>query len=128
MTVLLIEDDPDDQLLFVEVINKLSATVQCHIASNGSEGLDLIDKMPRPDVIFLDINMPIMNGFEFLDVFRQIEIFETVPVYVLTTGSDDRLRSEAFRRGATEFLVKSSDFKSYCRLIEEILKPSPSDN
>lgn len=64
--IFLIDDDLDDQLMFKEVIESINPTLHCDTATNGKAALDTLKlSLPLPGMIFLDLNMPIMNGYEF---------------------------------------------------------------
>ena len=65
--LLLVDDDIEDQEIFLSVIEKVSPSIECQTAINGAEALQLLlSKKVHPDVIFLDLNMPLMNGKQFL--------------------------------------------------------------
>ncbi|MCW3091425.1 MAG: response regulator [Ferruginibacter sp.] len=65
--ILLVDDDPDDQYLFSDAVNQIHPKIYCEIANNGAEALTILDKTPPFDLIFMDLNMPKMNGFECLN-------------------------------------------------------------
>ena len=65
--IFLVDDDVDDQLMFKEVIETINPALQCDTAANGKIALDkLKESSAVPDIIFLDLNMPVMNGYDFL--------------------------------------------------------------
>ena len=67
MTILYIDDDPDDREFFREAVHYMDPAIMCHTAEDGAKGLrDLDEMIIMPDFIFLDVNMPIMNGRQFL--------------------------------------------------------------
>ena len=103
--ILLIDDDPDDNYVHQLVIKESGLCDTVRVVENGFEGLDYLKRVgqpdsPPPDVIFLDINMPGMNGFEFLEHYRHLE--ETVRrrtvLFMLTTSTvwSDRHRGGLF--------------------------------
>jgi len=61
--ILLVDDDVDDQVYFLDAINEINPSMECKLANNGLEALQSIKILPAFDIIFLDLNMPIMNGF-----------------------------------------------------------------
>ncbi|MCL5961178.1 MAG: response regulator [Chloroflexi bacterium] len=98
--VLVVDDDPDLLTMFEMVLE--SCGVGVCLASNGAEALDLVAK-DVPDLIFLDIRMPIMNGQEFAEQLRE-RCQAEVPIVVLTAAVDGRARAEEM--GAQGFLAK----------------------
>jgi len=87
LKLLLIDDDPDDQDLFAETIRGFRSNTECVMALNGQIGLDklLIEKL-RPDLIFLDLNMPVMNGSQFLEAFKNQSSLLKIPIVILSTS------------------------------------------
>lgn len=75
------------------------------LAEDGLHGLEVLDEM-APDVIITDINMPRMDGFDFIDAVRHREDAKTIPILVLTTESSADLKSRAREAGATGWIVK----------------------
>ncbi len=86
-TILLVEDEEVDQYICKYVINKFNSSITTLIANNGQEALEILQH-DKPDAIILDINMPIMNGFEFLDHYAS-EFDNHVPVVAMLTSSID---------------------------------------
>ncbi|HRY62234.1 MAG TPA: response regulator [Candidatus Paceibacterota bacterium] len=105
MKVLIVEDDP----LLVEMVKaKLKKDgYEVFSAFNGEEGLCRV-KECFPDVIILDINMPIMNGFELLKILKKDNVFQKIPVILFSSTGDKEDNLEMGKRlGASGFLVKS---------------------
>ena len=96
--ILLIDDDKITNYINVKLLNKLNIGDKIDVAHNGEEGISLIEQFCNlndkccPELIFLDINMPVMNGFEFLKVFNEMQISNKncVHIIVLTTSSNER--------------------------------------
>lgn len=111
-TILLIEDNLIDQLVTKQLLKKVLDINQVFIANNGLEGLQWIIKNKKPQqklVILLDIQMPVMNGFEFLDIFQTLnaEIKKETQIYVVSSTLDsdeiEQIRENEFVR---DFLNK----------------------
>jgi CheY-like chemotaxis protein len=120
--ILLVDDDADDQLFFLEAISAIDKTLHCDVASNGIEAIDHLNKMPpAPSLIFLDLNMPKMNGYECLERIRQICGFNKIPVVIFTTSGNPREAERTKSLGADIFLTKTSDFKKLQLRLNEIL-------
>jgi CheY-like chemotaxis protein len=80
---LFIDDDEDDQEAFLAVVRKVSSSIECVIAANGQIGIDkLVDDRLQPELIFLDLNMPVMNGIQFLEEFKNHPEVERIPIVI----------------------------------------------
>ena len=88
--ILYIEDDEDDQILFEEAMRDIGDSMHCSLANNGKEALEkLKTSLDLPDIIFLDINMPLMNGFEFIKHLKAEQSFCKIPVVILSTSTSE---------------------------------------
>lgn len=110
-TVLLVDDDKDDQFFFKEAVRTISDHIFCNFADNGSQGIKFLETQERPDMIFLDLNMPGMNGFEFLKSLHTRKDFSEMPVIIYTTSSRLSDIQEARTLGARAFLTKPHDIR-----------------
>lgn len=89
-TILLVEDDKDDQEFFVEALSQISNTSLFGIANDGVEALQhLNEEKSLPDMIFMDINMPRMNGIECLKEIAKSSLAKNIPVIMLSTSTDN---------------------------------------
>ena len=119
-TCFLIDDDADDQEIFLSVIDNISPAVHCITASNGQEALQkLTRENVRPDLIFLDLNMPLMNGKQFLKACNILDDCKKIPVIILTTSSDQKTMEETMRLGARGYITKPDKYSVWGKLIEE---------
>ena len=117
MRILLVDDDVDDQLLFLEVISSIDPEIICETAGNGEEALDKLRAPgPAPDLIFLDINMPRMGGRDCLQQIRTNRSLKHFPVIVISTyiTTQDELY---FRNHNADFMVKPN---VYDKLFDEV--------
>lgn len=122
-TCFLIEDDVDDQEIFLSVMELVAPSARCITATNGEEAIEkLIAKEVQPDVIFVDINMPKMNGKQFLAECTQLESCKKIPIIVLTTTSDRKSMDETMKLGATDYITKPNNFSSWGTIIREKLR------
>jgi CheY-like chemotaxis protein len=119
-TILLVDDDPDDQLIFTDALNEVNNQFNCFVASNGQEALARLQNMPEPMLIFLDLNMPVMNGFEFLMQIKESR-HKQIPVVIYTTSDHPRDKKESLENGAYMFFTKTADFKMLKIKLQEIL-------
>jgi CheY-like chemotaxis protein len=121
--ILLIDDDDDDQLIFKDALKELSFGYDCWMASNGLEALQRLDaEKELPAIIFLDLNMPLMNGLEFIDLTRQNENYKNIPIIIFSTSDNPVDKKRLMKMGAIRFITKSSDFRNLIETLVEILK------
>src|SRR5688572_6254658 len=105
MTILYVEDDPEDQELFQEAVQTIAPHTVCHFAGNGSEALEVIVKSKVvPDYIFLDINMPEMNGKDFLRALKAKAGLSSIPVVIYSTSNREHDIQECRKLGAVDFI------------------------
>jgi CheY-like chemotaxis protein len=115
--ILLVEDDYVDAISFERAINKLNIHPEVKIARNGRDALDMLqgigkEKIPRmPDVIILDLNMPRMNGLEFLQELRATPALKSLPVFITTTSGDDTDMISARKLGISGYIIKPLNFE-----------------
>ena len=118
--ILIVEDDVDDQILFVEAITSIDSSYDCVAVGNGMEGLEhLTNTNTLPSLVLLDLNMPLMNGYEFLEKVKRDIYFKDIPIVVFSTSNavNDRVKTTSL--GAVRFFTKPksvSDLK--VKLIE----------
>ena len=126
-TILLIEDDKDDQEFFIEAINGIKNAVLYFVAKNGKEAIAKLNSSPiLPDLIFSDINMPLMDGIECLSLIRMNPRTRNIPVVILTT--DTRRTTLALKMGVKAFIKKPSSGKILTGLIDQIINPDFDSN
>lgn len=111
--VLLIDDDPITNFINQDLLKKSGLCTEVKVAHNGREGLDFVQnsidqKENLPAVIFLDINMPVMDGFEFLEKFQELKFTdkEKVVIIMLTTSTHIKDMGKLFNSGNSDFLSK----------------------
>lgn len=120
--ILLVDDDMDDQELFGEAMGIVDSSAICHFASDGEEGLNMLaEGTLHCDLIFLDLNMPKMNGKQFLAEVKQNAALRKIPVVIFTTSLREKDGAETANMGAAHFLTKPSSFGELCKQLEEIL-------
>jgi CheY-like chemotaxis protein len=120
--ILLVDDDADDQLLFLDAIHAIDQSLECDVANNGLEAISQLSEMPSsPGVIFLDLNMPKMNGYECLEKIKSSTTFSQIPVIIFTTTTNPKEAERTRNMGASRFLTKTSDFKKLKSQLNEIL-------
>lgn len=126
--ILMIDDDEDDQLLFKEALKQVNENVACNTALNGEEALKTLQSSALPDVIFLDLNMPIMNGFECLKALKKEKFYKQIPVIIFTTANDLATIEKCRKLGASGFFHKPIDFNLLLLKLQQLLNsntPTP---
>jgi CheY-like chemotaxis protein len=123
--VLLVDDDRDDQMFLRGAIYDLFPNMECISLNNGREALEFIEKNPPPPLyIFLDLNMPFLNGFEFLKEFKKEKGNNETSVYVYSTSSNPKDQQKAKSLGADDYIVKYSDLNSLKVRLKKVIQKS----
>lgn len=112
----------DDSEFFCEAVTDLYPTAKCSSAVNGRDALEKLEagSVVKPDIIFLDLNMPLMDGRGCLKHLRDNAKFKNIPVVIYTTSSSERDRTELLELGAQYFLSKPTSMKSLTSEIDRI--------
>ncbi len=99
---------------------KLNHTL--HEAKNGEEALEILkDKSKIPDIILLDLNMPKINGIEFLNIIKNNEDFKHIPTIILTTSDNQKDLFECYKIGVSGYILKPLKYDDYVKKIEVVL-------
>ncbi len=128
ITCFLVDDDADDQVFFEMAWKKVDASVRCQFANDGISALKLINNNFSfvPNAIFMDINMPIMNGVRLLKEIKKIERLKQVPVYIYSTANTQKIVDECATLGATGFIQKNAEIRdllaSFSGVIDDVRK------
>ncbi|HYC87463.1 MAG TPA: response regulator [Chryseosolibacter sp.] len=121
MTVFYADDDPEDCELFTEAIRQIDPEMKTILAKDGREALAYLQNTPDiPDYIFLDINMPMVDGKRCLIEIKKTLKFRNTPVIMYSTTSDTNEIKEYYRLGAHDFLIKPNNFATLCESLESI--------
>lgn len=107
-TIFLIDDDADDREIFAESLFAGFPSILFHEAENGADAFEKLKTgiVPKPDLIFLDLNMPVMDGRTFLLQIKNDKLFQDVPVIIYTTSSSEIDKNFAKENKAALFLTK----------------------
>ena len=122
--ILLIEDNPDDAELIFRIFKKnKSAEYLVHV-TNGEEALKYLssDISKLPKLIIADLNMPLVNGFEFLKKVKSDESTKIIPVVVLTSSQEENDIMKAYSLGVNAFIVKPIDYTEFSEVINQIIR------
>jgi CheY-like chemotaxis protein len=127
--ILLVEDNPDDVELTMMALEKSRISNEVVVVGDGVEALDYLfargdfagrDTGVMPQVILLDLNMPRMDGLEFLRRIRADEKTRLLPVVVLTTSNEDKDKIESYKLGANSFVRKPVDFQQFVEAVQHL--------
>ena len=124
--ILLVEDNPDDVNLNRLAFRQVDIAHQLHVARDGQEAMAFLNRQddfseaPRPDLILLDLNMPIKDGRAVLKEVKQDTKLQRIPVIVLTTSDSETDRLLAYRYNANAYLVKPMDIDELFELVKTL--------
>lgn len=122
-TVYLVDDDIDDQEIFMSAVNEIDSSIKCVGIDNCEEAIEKLkkDKYNLPDIIFLDLNMPRLNGRQCLTELRKLAHLKDVPVVIYSTSSLKKDIEETKSLGANMFLTKPSKFDELCSALHNLI-------
>lgn len=121
-SILLIEDDLVDAMTVRRALKELKVTNPLSHVENGEEAIAHLrdPKKDRPCIILLDLNMPIMNGIEFLQAVKADDDLKRIPVVVLTTSEEQEDKVESFNLGVAGYMHKPVDYRQFVETIRSI--------
>ena len=119
----IVDDDPDDQELFIQALQGIDESCQCITAFDGREAMQKIlnEMLLMPDFIFSDLNMPLMNGKQFLNEIKSNEQLRHIPVIIYSTSYEKRDIQETAALGAALFLQKPNKFNELSSALTNIV-------
>ena len=120
--VLLVEDDSVDAMTVKRSLQDLGAKTLLVRSTNGEEALEYLrnEDNEMPCIILLDLNMPKMNGIEFLKVIKADERLKKIPVIVLTTSKEDRDVVDSFELSVAGYMIKPVDYKQFVEAMRTL--------
>ena len=128
-TVVLTDDDDDEYFFFEEALNKLDRSISLQTFPNGEKLLDWMETADSiPDALFLDINMPLLGGFETLQIIRDNKRFDDLPVIIYSTSNSILDKNKAFSYGANLYLCKVIAIKDLSGNLEKIIDAIENKN
>ncbi len=120
--VLLIDDDEDDQEIFLSALQSVATQVHCQTATGGHEALKkLVDGTVKPDLILLDLNMPRMNGTQFLQELKRADNLQRIPVIIMSTSANPATIEQTRQLGAIDFMTKPDSFAELTSMLQKLL-------
>lgn len=127
--ILLVEDNPDDEVLTLRALKKNNIKNEVVVARDGVEALDFLfgtgayagrDLIAMPEVILLDLKLPKVDGLEVLQRIRENERTRLLPVVVLTTSTEDQDRLRSYDLGANSYIRKPVDFQEFIGAVGQL--------
>jgi len=120
----LIDDDLDDQEIFFMALQQFDETIQCDFANDGVKALEILKAygLNVPDCIFIDMNMPRMDGIDCLDQIKKMDHLRDIPVCMFSTSADPTLVARTKALGAVDFIVKPADISVLSEMIGQFFK------
>jgi CheY-like chemotaxis protein len=123
LDILLIEDDMIEVMKLNRVTSSLQLNHRIIEANNGEEALKLLEEKEKlPDIILLDLNMPKLNGIEFLSILKNDDDLKHIPTVILTTSSNQKDLKECFKIGVSGYVLKPLKYEDYVYKISKILE------
>jgi len=124
--ILSVDDSPSDQLVLSHVFQPFAPRFHMHFVGDAMEALAFLrrvgkyEKAPRPDLVLLDLNLPLLTGREFLHVLKEAPDLQTIPVLILSSSNDQNDISECLRLRAKAFFTKPSNLADYPQMIQSL--------
>lgn len=136
--ILLVEDNPDDELLAMRALKKNNILNEVRVAHDGAEALDYLEGLngdeALPELILLDLQLPKVNGLEVLKAIRQNPRTQLLPVVILTSSDEEKDLISSYQLGANSYIRKPVDFTQFVEAVQQlgiywlVLNLTPSAN
>jgi CheY-like chemotaxis protein len=120
-TVLYIDDDPDDQDFFITGLLASRPNSQCFVAKDSKYAFDLLETIPIPGFIFIDLHLPKVNGIELLRKLKGINVFASIPTYILSSSLYEPYALTIKELGGAGFLKKPSSVNDFKLMFDSLL-------
>lgn len=120
--ILLVEDDQVDMMSVTRALKEIHVTNKVVHLENGEDALIYLQdgNNDKPCIILLDLNMPIMNGIEFLQTVKDDDRFRHIPVVVLTTSDEQQDKLNSFNFGVAGYMAKPGDYRQFVEVMRSI--------
>jgi CheY-like chemotaxis protein len=122
VTILLVEDDAGHARLIEKNLRRSSITNEIITVSDGQQALDYLSrgKRPQPLLVLLDLNLPVLDGYQVLERMKADERTRRIPVIVLTTTDDPREMSRCYNLGCNVYITKPVDYEQFSEAIHKL--------
>ena len=120
--ILLVEDDQVDAMTVKRALKEIKVTNRLDIVNDGEEALTFLENSENenPGIILLDLNMPRMNGIEFLKIAKKDDSLKKIPVVVLTTSKEDQDKVDSFNLGVAGYMIKPVGYRKFVEVVKTI--------
>lgn len=124
--VIFTDDDHDDCSLFADALNETGINHQLKVFNDGLQLLNYLNNedSEMPHILFLDLNMPFMNGFESLKMIRSNEKFRDITIAIYSTSASEKDQEDTFVSGANVYIKKPNDFSLLKKVLKEVIEVS----
>ncbi|MFN7662659.1 MAG: response regulator [Alphaproteobacteria bacterium] len=125
LRIALVEDDPSDEMFIREAISDSHKSASVHVFHNGEQVLDFLknktgaNRFPRPDVIFMDLSLPRLNGMSVLREIKRDRSLQDIPIVMLSSSINKKDMIESYKNFASGYIKKSFDFKEFREQIRD---------
>jgi len=122
MKIILAEDDKDDQELFMEALSATKIPSEVTTVGNGEQLLNTLKDPaePKPDIVFIDINMPVMGGKEALEEIKSDKELKEIPAVMLSTSNHPADIEETLKKGANLYIQKPNSFTGFILILKKV--------
>lgn len=123
LRVLLTDDDEDDRLIFSEILNEIDKDITVNMVNDGKQLMDFLtsDDNPLPHIIYLDLNMPNMDGIECLKEIRNHEKYSKISIAIYSTSTSEKDIDNTFSLGANIYITKPGDYSELKKVLKKSL-------
>ncbi|NAS32206.1 response regulator [Flavobacteriaceae bacterium R38] len=122
LRILFVEDDAIEAMKFRRVVSRFDLKFSITEAKDGEEALKILEvKDNLPDIVLLDLNMPKINGIEFLKILKKDEVLKYIPTIILTTSNNRRDILECYKIGIAGYVLKPLKYEEYMYKLKSVL-------
>jgi CheY-like chemotaxis protein len=122
MDIIIVDDDEDDKELLADAISELSSNVHIRLAASGKELMKQLGERKLPDLVFLDLNMPLMNGFECLARIKKEPKYKDLLVLIYSTSANPDQIELTFQEGAYLYIQKPSSIIELKNIVKKVME------
>ena len=124
--ILLVEDNEGDIVLAIEAFEETNINSKISVVKNGRDALDFLlrrrgfEDVDKPDLILLDLNIPIFNGLDVLKTIKADDMLKRIPILILSTSSNQKEINKAYEYHANSYIIKPLNMEDYLKVISKI--------